>query len=117
MKMMRRAFFAAMLATTAVGCSTAAGRRQSATIQRTTVTVDNQALLDMTIYVFSGSQRIRLGTATGLGTTVMTLPNSVVFGASSLRFQADPIGGNRTPVSETISVSEGDDIQLRIPPG
>lgn len=117
MKIMRHVLFAVVLATSAVGCSTAAGRRQAAAIQRTTVTVDNQALLDMTIYVFSGSQRIRLGTATGLGKTVMTLPNSIVFGASSLRFQADPIGGSRTPLSETINVSEGDDILLRIPPG
>lgn len=116
MTIARRAFLGVLLAM-AAACTTAAGRQRAADTPRTTVSVDNQALLDMTIYVISGSQRIRLGTARGLGTTVLTIPPSLVFGASSLGFQADPIGGNRSPVSETIAVSEGDEIVLRIPPG
>lgn len=116
MTIARRAFIGVLLATLAA-CTTAAGRQQAANTPRTTVSVDNQALLDMTIYVISGSQRIRLGTARGLGTTELTIPPSVVFGVSTLRFQADPIGGSRTPVSETISVREGDEVVLRIPPG
>lgn len=116
MTIARRAFIGVLLATLAA-CTTAAGRRQASETERTTVSVDNQALLDMTIYVINGSQRIRLGTARGLNTTVLTIPPSVVFGVSSLRFQADPIGGSRTPVSETISVTEGDEVVLRIPPG
>jgi len=111
----RRAFFGVLLMAVAA-CSTAAGRRQAAETERTTVSVDNQALLDMTIYVFSGGQRIRLGTARGLNTTVLTIPPSIVFGATSLRFQADPIGGRSSPASETISVTEGDEVVLRIPP-
>ncbi len=112
----RRVFLGVMLVTLAA-CSTAAGRRQAAEIERTTVSVENQALLDMTIYVISGSQRIRLGTARGLNTTVLTIPSNVVFGISTLRFQADPIGSSRTPISESISVTEGDEVVLRIPPG
>lgn len=115
MKIARRVFLG-VLALTLAACTTAAGRRQAADTPRTTVSVDNQALLDMTIYVISGSQRIRLGTARGLNTTELTIPPSIVFGVSTLRFQADPIGGSRTPVSETISVSEGDEVVLRIPP-
>jgi hypothetical protein len=37
-------------------------------------------------------------------------------GITTLRFFADPIGGNRTPVSEEITVQEGDEVGLRIPP-
>jgi hypothetical protein len=33
-----------------------------------------------------------------------------------IRFQADPIGGNRTPFSEEITVSPGETVVLRIPP-
>ena len=83
---------------------------------RTTVTVDNQALADMTVYVFRGSQRIRLGMATGLRKTTFTIPQGIVFGATSVRFMADPVGGAATPVSEEITVSEGEEVVLRIPP-
>ena len=97
-------------------CASTATNAASAKRQPTTVVVDNQALLDMTIYVLNGGQRIRLGTATGLSTTRLTIPSSVVLGARTLRFIADPIGGNRSPVSEEINVEEGDEIGLRIPP-
>ena len=82
----------------------------------TTVVVDNQGVLDMTIYILRGAQRIRLGIAGGLTKTRLTIPSSVVYGAVSLRFLADPIGGSRSPVSEEIAISEGDEIGLRIPP-
>ena len=105
---------AACLVTTACassGYNTKAGAREP-----TTVVVDNQALLDMTIYVVRGAQRVRLGTATGLSKTRLTIPQGIVAGATTLRFLADPIGGNRQPVSEEVNVGEGDEIGLRIPP-
>ena len=83
----------------------------------TMVEVDNQALLDMTVYVMRGSQRIRLGLATGLSKSKFTIPQGVMFGTTSLRFLADPVGANATPVSEEISVTEGETVVLRIPPG
>lgn len=82
----------------------------------TTVVVDNQGVLDMTIYVMRGAQRVRLGIAGGLTKTRLTIPQGVVYGAATLRFVADPIGGSRNPVSEEITISEGDEIGLRIPP-
>ena len=106
-----------VLAVCAVLAACASGR--GGTIQEreaTYVLVDNQALLDMTIYALRGSQRIRLGTATGLSRTRFTLPRGIVFGATSLRFLADPIGSSRTPISHEITVSEGEEIVLRIPP-
>lgn len=84
---------------------------------KTTVTVDNQSFLDMTVYVLSGGQRIRLGQATGSSRSKFTIPSYVVgYGIQSLRFIADPIGGNRLPVSEEISVTAGDEVILTIPP-
>lgn len=82
----------------------------------TTLVVDNQGILDMTIYVLRGSQRVRLGIAGGLTKTKLTIPQSVLNAATTLRFLADPIGGNRSPVSEEIAIREGDEIGLRIPP-
>ncbi|MEO5590831.1 MAG: hypothetical protein ABIS03_14715 [Gemmatimonadaceae bacterium] len=81
----------------------------------TTVEVDNQAVLDMTIYAYRGSERIRLGIANGLSRTTLTIPKNLVFGVTTLRFVADPIGGRHSPVSEEINVVAGDQIGLRIP--
>jgi hypothetical protein len=83
---------------------------------KTTLQVENRSFNDMTVYVLRGSQRIRLGTATGNGTTRFTIPPHLIFGATSLQFLADPIGGSQRPVSESIVVSAGDEISLQIPP-
>ncbi len=85
-------------------------------VPATMLRVDNQAFLDMTIYVLRSSQQIRLGIATGSTVTRFTIPRSVMFGATQLAFFADPIGGRRTPVSQEITVSPGDEVQLIIPP-
>ncbi len=105
----------AALCSVAPACATPAGRAAATEREATTVLVQNQALLDMTVYILRGSERIRLGTATGLRDTRFTIPQGIVFGATSLRFLADPIGSNRTPVSEEITVQEGEEIVLRIP--
>lgn len=83
----------------------------------TTLRVVNQGFLDMNIYVLRGAQRLRLGTATGNATTRLTIPASLIFGATSLQFRADPIGGPRASVSQEITVSAGDEVTLQIPPG
>ncbi|MEO7712213.1 MAG: hypothetical protein ABIV10_04785 [Gemmatimonadaceae bacterium] len=85
-------------------------------IPPTTLRVENQAFLDMTIYVYRSTQRIRLGTATGNSVTRLRIPANLIFGATSLRFQADPIGSTRTSISTEISVAAGDEVMLTIPP-
>ena len=85
-------------------------------IEPTHLRVDNRAYLDMTIYVYRSSQRVRLGVATGSSTTRMTIPANLIFGSTPLRFQADPIGANRQPISQEITVSAGDEVTLIIPP-
>jgi hypothetical protein len=82
----------------------------------TLLRVENQAFLDMTIYVYRSSQRIRLGTATGNSVTRLTIPANLIFGATPLRFQADPIGGNRSSITSEFTVAPGDEIILTIPP-
>jgi hypothetical protein len=120
MTALRKAFLIAtcfVMPAYASACASSSTNAASAKQEPATVLVDNQALLDMTIYVVRGSQRLRLGTATGLSKTRMTIPASLVFGATSLRFQADPIGGTRAPVSEEITIRAGEEIGLMIPPG
>lgn len=82
----------------------------------TYVRVENRAWLDMNVYVYRSSQRLRLGTTNGNSTARYVIPKSLLFGPTPLRFQADPIGGNRQPISQEISVSPGDEVVLVIPP-
>jgi hypothetical protein len=83
----------------------------------TTVRVENQRFNDMRIYVYQSSQRIRLGTAGGLSTATFKIPKSVMAGITTLRFQAVPIGGVGSAVSEEITVNPGEELVLRITPG
>lgn len=80
------------------------------------VQVENRGFADMVIYAISGGQRVRLGLATGNSTKAFTIPRYLLTGAGPIRFLADPIGGNRTPVSEEMSVRPGDLVTLAIPP-
>ncbi len=100
--------------------STSAGAGGVATPQvATTLSVQNQASLDMNVYVIRSpvGQRIRLGTATANATTNLVIPSDVMLGAvTQLRFIADPIGGTRRSVSSDILVNPGDNVTLQIPP-
>ena len=80
------------------------------------VQVENLGFTDMVIYAISGGQRVRLGLATGNSTKTFTVPAYLTAGAGPIRFLADPIGGNRTPISEEMNVRSGDLVTLTIPP-
>jgi hypothetical protein len=80
-----------------------------------TLVVDNQSTLEMTVYATRGAERVRLGQARSLQSTTLRIPSDLV-GGFALRFIADPIGSNRTPISEEITVWPGDTVEIRIPP-
>jgi hypothetical protein len=82
------------------------------------VRVENLGFSDMTIFVVrSGSERIRLGLAGGNRTTVLEIPAYLVQFPTPLQFLADPVGSNRRPVSEAITVSPGAEVVITLPPG
>ena len=81
----------------------------------TILVVDNRSTFQVTVYALRDSQRQRLGTAGALATTRLTIPDHLVFGVTSLRFQVDPVGSRRTPISEQITVSAGEEVTLVIP--
>jgi hypothetical protein len=101
------------------GLSACAGRSSTAEPKSESpaiLEVENRGFADMVIYAVTGSQRLRLGLATGNSTKSFPLPSSVVRGSGPIRFLADPIGGTRTPVSEEMVVQPGDVVTLTIPP-
>ena len=84
--------------------------------ERTTLAVENQSTFDMTMYVYRGAARSRLGVARSLSTSVLDIPSSVVGTGAVLRFVGDPLAGQRSPVSEEFNVQPGTTVRLRIPP-
>lgn len=108
---------ALLLVAVTAGCSR--GRTGEATVQprETVVEVNNQAWLDMNIYVLDGARRVRLGTAGSTRTTTLRIPDSVVGLGRPLRFQADPVGSREVANSFEINVSPGQTVRLTIPPG
>ena len=118
MKRTTRFIAFAMLALAVSACSRSRIPANQDTSAPTTLRVENQGFLDMVIYIVpSGGARFRLGTAGGNSTTRLRIPSSYIFGATNLQFLADPVGGRRTPVSNGIMVSPGDEVTLYIPPG
>ena len=111
----RRHFIVVTLGLTLAACG--GSKKGSAPVPqpRTSIRIENQGFSDMTIYAIRSGQRVRLGNAPGNSTTTFTIPSNLIFGATPLRFLADPIGGNRSPVSEEITLLEGEEVVLRIP--
>jgi len=81
---------------------------------KTSVRVENRNFLDMKIYILRGAERIRIGTVTGNSTQVFTIPEGLIFGSGLVRFLADPIGGTDTPISQEVSVRQGEVVELII---
>jgi hypothetical protein len=104
-----------MLAT-ASACAGRAPETAAEPTESAAVQVQNQGFSDMVVYAIHGGQRIRLGLATGNSTNTFTIPRHLIRGAGGIRFLADPVGGNRTPVSEEMTVNPGDVVTLTIPP-
>lgn len=97
------------------GC---AGKRAPAGVDvggRTTVEVENRSWSAVNVYAVRGGQRVRLGTVQAVSTSVLNIPPAIVSGVSSLSFLIDPIGSSRTPISQEISVREGDQLKLYVP--
>jgi len=92
------------------------GRNAATPQEPASLRVRNQSFLDHNVYVLQGGSRARLGTVTGNSTRVLRIPPAFVQPGALLRFLADPIGSNATPVSDQILVSPGDEVQLTIPP-
>lgn len=80
-----------------------------------TVEVQNRRFLDVTVYVFRGGHRLRLGVVTGTRSAVFTLPGSFVREGGPFRFVADPIGSDRLALDAVISLFPGDAVLVVVP--
>lgn len=93
------------------------GRDDNGPQPTTRLRVENQAFLDMTVYVVNdGGARQRLGTVTGNTTQEFVIPPYLIGPANSIRTIVEPIGSNRTGISSSLSVQPGQMVTLTIPP-
>jgi hypothetical protein len=106
--------FALLLAGIAACSTLTRGSGTTAQNQPTVLQVDNQGFQDMDVYAVRFGQRVRLGLATGIHKTNLTIPPSLVSGLTPMRFVADPIGGRRPSVSQEITVAPGDTVVMTI---
>lgn len=103
------------LAASTSACRTASRANDADEPQaETMVSVDNREYVDMSIYVLRDGQRLRLGIASGHGTTVLRIPDYLVKAGNDLQFLCDPIGAAREQVSERMTVYPGDQLVLII---
>ncbi|HEX2779666.1 MAG TPA: hypothetical protein VHM30_09215 [Gemmatimonadaceae bacterium] len=117
---MKHLRLAALVAALVIAPTTACYRTTRTTgaqDQPTWVRVENRSFTDATVYVWQSSQRLRLGYVTATSSQTMELPRSIIFGPTPLRFSVDFLAGNRSPISESITVIPGDTVVLEIPPG
>ncbi len=111
--MLRSLSLLLLLVAVTTGCgSSKTGTRTQA---KTVVEVENRNFNDMTVYVIRESLRQRLGIVSGGARRSFPLPDFIVEGGRTLRFQADPIGGRARPVSQDITVFPGDTVIFIIP--
>ena len=83
---------------------------------QTHLVVNNGDYTDYTIYLIAdGGERWRMGYATGLTTTTLVIPPRFLQTSSNhMRFLAQPLARDHTPVGEEIVVTPGDEVDLRI---
>src|SRR5689334_7822700 len=110
--MARRHFLALLTAAALTAC------RQKPHIApdqpRTTVTVVNTSLVDMTLYIVSRGQRARLGAALSNKTSEFEIPAYLVFGATPVRFMTEERVRNGAPFALETTICPGDHVQLEI---
>ncbi|MSR06525.1 MAG: hypothetical protein EXR93_05585 [Gemmatimonadetes bacterium] len=102
MKTSRQAALLSFALVSLAGCAhstRAAGTTGVASINRNfcpkpsaTLYVTNDNWLDMVIYVYRGSSRVRVGEVTGVQSAVFEIPESVMGGGTTFQVFADPIG-------------------------
>lgn len=73
----------------------------------TSLRVENNNWLDVTIYVVHDGQRSRLGAATAARTTDFAIQPALLGQLGAIRLVADPVGSSKSIASPTVVVKSG----------
>lgn len=83
---------------------------------KTIIEVENTGFDDAVVYAVQGLRVHRLGTVNGMTIQQLVIPPEFLFDAAALRFSVRPIGTQSSSVSDEISVTSGEKVNLFIPP-
>jgi len=83
---------------------------------RTIIEVENTKFDDTVVYAFQGLRVQRLGTVSGMTIRQLVIPPEFLFDEAALRFSVSPIGTRTGSVSDEVSVTSGEKLNLFIPP-
>ncbi|MFQ5486585.1 MAG: hypothetical protein ACE5DO_14805, partial [Desulfobacterales bacterium] len=95
-------------------CTSESRRTREYDTGKTRVKVENRNAIPMTIYVLKRTQRVRLGRVSPFETAIFPIPDDIVGSMASVRLIADPVGSDRSPITEEFTVAPGDVIELVI---
>lgn len=79
-----------------------------------TIIVENDSTMTVNIYVLRQGARLRLGQVTGLSQKEFPLRRGMISGARQLQLMVDPVGSLQNHPSQSLYISEGDVIELRV---
>jgi hypothetical protein len=115
--MPRAAKLLAVLFVTALGSAGCVGTGRNAPTPQATasVTVQNQAFIDVDVFAVYSGTRARLGSVTAGNTTTFRIPTAVLGSGRDLVFVVDPIGSRRQGASYNMFVRPGEHVSLTIP--
>ncbi len=114
--------WAALVTFAVAGCGSSnraeAGLAPQASADTALLRVENDNITNMRIWLVRvpAGGEYPLGLARGSTITTFKIPRSLVTGVSEVTFRIVPQGGGRSAFSQSITISPGDEIVLRIPP-
>lgn len=80
------------------------------------LTVENQHVQDMRVYLIRGSTPIALGSVGTMERRTFALPTAVLGNSGSIRLMADPLGSRGTFTSDYIPAIAGDHVRWTLAP-
>lgn len=78
------------------------------------LTVDNQHVLSMRVYLIRGAVPIPLGSVDTLERRTFALPTSILGHGGAIRLMVDPLGSRRTFTSGWIQAGPGDHVEWKL---
>jgi hypothetical protein len=114
-----RAFRITLIAVASFACLACASTQTqtisaSSTRPGAELVVRNSSTKDVNIYVLSGANRVRLGTARALGTSRLTLPAMYLSNANGVLIHADAIGASVSHTFPAMHLAASNRVELQI---
>jgi hypothetical protein len=105
---------ALVVVTTGCGSVNSSAARSEVGGEQTTLVVENNNWLDMTVYVVRNGMRSRVGSVPSLSRSKFVLAPSLIGGSGNFRILADPLGSSTGYTSDPIFVTTGQEVRFKV---